>query len=124
MKRTRLSLFYLAGYLVPSGILLMLAPQFVLKLLFSTGDYGDLMPRLVGVVLFALGVVIVQIIRYRLEVLYTTTVFVRAVILLTLIALYTSSRDPFFLVLVGVVGFGVALTTTSYVLDRRSGTKQ
>ncbi|MBI3756691.1 MAG: hypothetical protein HY267_01815, partial [Deltaproteobacteria bacterium] len=122
MKRTRLSLFYLAGYLVPSGILLMLAPQFALKLLFSTGDYGDWMPRLVGVVLFALGVVIVQIIRYRLEVLYTTTLFVRAVILLTLIALYISSRDPFFLVLVGVVGFGVALTTTSYVLDRRSGT--
>ncbi len=98
----------------------MLAPQFALKLLFSNEEYGDVMPRLVGVVLFALGVVIVQIIRFRLEVLYTTTVFVRAVILLVLISLYLYSRDPFFLVLVGVVGFGVTLTTTSYLLDGKS----
>ena len=119
MKRTRLSLIYLASYLVGSGVFLMLAPQIALKLLFSNGDYGDAMPRLLGVVLFALGIVIVQIIRHRVEALYTTTVLVRAVILLTLLALYLSSRDPFFLVLVGVVGFGIVLTATSYWLDRK-----
>ncbi len=124
MKRTRLSLFYLAGYLLLSGILLIVAPQFALQLLFSNGDYGDVMPRLLGVVLFALGVVIVQIIRFRLDVLYTTTLFVRGVILLVLLALYGYSRDPFFLVLLGVVGFGVVLTTTSYLLDRQSGMKR
>ncbi len=124
MKRTRLSLFYLAGYLLLSGILLIVAPQFALQLLFSNGEYGDVMPRLLGVVLFALGVVIVQIIRFRLDVLYTTTLFVRGVILLVLLALYGYSRDPFFLVLLGVVGFGVVLTTTSYLLDRQSRMKR
>lgn len=123
MKRTRLSLFYLAGYLLLSGIFLMVAPQFALRLLFSNGAYGDVMPRLLGVVLFALGVVIVQIIRFRLDVLYTTTLFVRGVILLVLLALYVYSRDPFFLVLLRVVGLGVVLTTTSYLLDRKNKTE-
>lgn len=123
MKRTRLSLFYLAGYLLLSGIFLIVAPQFALRLLFSNGEYGDVMPRLLGVVLFALGVVIVQIIRFRLDVLYTTTLFVRGVILLVLLALYLYSRDPFFLVLLGVVGLGVVLTTTSYLLDRKNKTE-
>ena len=119
MRRTRLSFFYLAGYLLAAGVLLMAAPQFTLQLLLSNGTYGDVMPRLVGVVLFALGIVIVQIIRHRIEVLYTTTLFVRFVILGVLAALYVRSSDPLFLVLLGVVGFGVLLTGTSYLLDRR-----
>ncbi len=45
MKKTHLSLYYLVGYLIPAGIGLIAAPQFVLKLLLSNGDYGDVMPR-------------------------------------------------------------------------------
>ena len=45
MKKTRLSLFYLAGYLIPSGLVLMFAPTPALRLLRSTGQYGDVMPR-------------------------------------------------------------------------------
>src|SRR5207247_735630 len=54
MPRTRLSLFYLIGYLVPSGLAFLLAPQLTLKLLFSNGSYGDVMPRLVGVFILTL----------------------------------------------------------------------
>jgi len=93
-----------------------------LRLLLSNGEYGDALPRLLGAVLLALGVVIAQIIRHRLAVLYTTTLAVRAVILIVLAALYFSTRDPLFLVLFGIVGLGVVFTGTSYLLDRRAMT--
>ncbi len=52
MPRTRRSLYYLATYLLLGGMALLLAPQLALTLLFRNGHNGDVMPRLVGVVLF------------------------------------------------------------------------
>ena len=122
MKRTRLSLYYLAAYLLFAGLALMLAPTLALQLLLSNGSYGDVLPRLLGVVLFALGVFVAQVVRYALVQLYTTTLAVRVVILAVLVWLYASSGDPLFLVLLGIVGLGFVLTGTSYLLDRRSTT--
>jgi hypothetical protein len=48
MKRTHLSLYYLVGYLLPAGIALIAAPKVALKLLLSNGNYGDVLPRLLG----------------------------------------------------------------------------
>jgi uncharacterized protein YjeT (DUF2065 family) len=120
MKRTRLSLYYLAAYLVGAGVALILAPSLALTLLFTTGHYGDVMPRLLGVVLLALGIVIVQIIRHSLEVLYPTTLIVRTLIVAVLAGLLIYTRDPLFISLLVVVGFGMILTGTSYVIDRRT----
>ena len=120
MRRTHLSLYYLASYLLVAGIALIFAPAIALQLLLSNGNYGDVLPRLLGVVLFALGMVIVQIIRLRVEALYPTTLLVRLVILAVLAALYAYAGDPFFLVLIAIVGLGVLLTGTSYLLDRRA----
>lgn len=119
MRRTHLSLYYLAGYLLVAGVALIATGQFAMGLLLSNGEYGDALPRLLGVVLLALGILIAQIIRHRLEVLYPTTLGVRGLILAALAGLFVFTRDPFFLVLIGIVGFGVLLTGTSYVLDRR-----
>lgn len=121
MRTTRLSLFYLATYLVGAGVALVAAPGLALTLLFSNGHYGDVMPRLLGVVLFTLGVVVVQIIRHRVEALYTTTLAVRLVIVLVLAGLFVYSHDPLFISLFVVVGIGMILTGSSYVRDRRSG---
>ena len=120
VKRTRLSLFYLATYLLGAGIALILAPSLALTLLFTKGHYGDVMPRLLGVVLLALGIVIVQIIRHRLEVLYTTTLLVRAFIMLVLAGLLVYTGDPLFISLMVVVGLGMLLTGTSYFSERRT----
>ena len=117
MKTTRLSLYYLATYLVGAGVALVAAPGIALTLLFSNGHYGDVMPRLLGVVLFALGVVVVQIIRHRVEALYTTTLLVRAVIVLVLAGLFVYSHDPLFISLIVVVGIGMILTGSSYLRD-------
>ena len=119
MKRTRLSLYYLAAYLLGAGVALIIAPSLAFTLLFASGHYGDVMPRLLGVVLLALGIVIVQIIRHSLEVLYPTTLIVRTLIVAVLAGLLIYTRDPLFISLLVVVGFGMILTGTSYVLDRR-----
>lgn len=117
---TRLSLYYLAAYLLAAGIALIFAPSFALALLLAGGHYGDVMPRLLGVVLLALGIVIVQIIRNQLEVLYTTTLIVRTLIVAVLAGLLIYSRDPLFISLILVVGLGMVLTGAGYVRDRRS----
>ena len=119
VRRTRLSFFYLAAYLLGAGVALVLVPSLALKLLFSNGNYGDVMPRLPGVVLLALGLIIVQIMRHRVEVLYPTTLGVRAVIVVGLVALFIYSKDPLFISLTVVVGIGIILTGTSYLVDRR-----
>ena len=105
-------------YLIFAGLALIASPQFALKLLLSNGNYGDVLPRLLGVILLALGIVVLQIVRLNVEALYSTTLIVRGIILVCLFGLYFYSRDPFFLVLIGVVGLGVVLTGTSYYLDR------
>ncbi len=120
VRRTRLSLFYLATYLLGAGIALIFAPSLALALLFAKGHYGDVMPRLLGVVLLALGIVIVQIIRHRLEVLYTTTLLVRVFIMLVLASLLIYSGDPLFISLMVVVGLGMVLTGTSYLSERQT----
>jgi len=119
MPRTRLSLFYLIGYLVPSGLAFLFAPQLTLKLLFSNGSYGDVMPRLVGVFILTLGLLAFQIVRHRMEALYTTLLGLRVGILAALLGLFVYSSDPLFIVLIGVVGLGAVLTATSYWLDRQ-----
>src|SRR5712691_1914859 len=120
MRRTNLSLYYLAGYLVPAGLLLLFVPEFATKLLLSNHTYDYAPFRLAGVLLLVVGILIVQIIRHRLEMLYTTTLVARALIIATLLGLFISTGDPFFVVILFVVLIGVALTGASYVLDRRS----
>ncbi len=119
MRRTRLSLFYLAGYLLPAGAGLLFAPQITLRLLLSGGDYGNIFPRLAGMFLLGLFIIVVQLIRLRGEVLYQTTIIVRAFFCVCLGSFYYISRDPLFLVMLGIVAFGVVLTASCYAVDRK-----
>ena len=119
MKRTHFSLYYLAGYLLPAGIALIIAPRFALRLLLSNGEYGDVIPRFLGVLVLGLGIIVVQIIRHRIEALYPTTLFVRAIFLASFVWLYFYGGDPLFLTLLVVVGFGFLLTFFSFMRDRK-----
>jgi hypothetical protein len=120
VRRTHLSLYYLAGYLIPAGLLLLFVPEWATKLLLSNRTYDYAPFHLAGVLLLVIGILIVQIIRYRLEVLYATTLVARALISATLLWLFLSTGDPFFGVILVIVLIGVALTGTSYLLDRRT----
>jgi len=119
MRRTHLSLFYLVGYVIPAGLLLLFVPTFATKLLQSNVTYEEPPLRLAGLVLLALGLVLFQIVRHRVEVLYTTTLVVRAVLSTGLLYFFLSTGNPFFAVVLVVVLIGVGLTATSYFIDRR-----
>ena len=123
MKTTRLSLFYLIGYLVPSGLLLLFAPQVALTLLFSNsnGSYGDVIPRLAGVLALALGLLVVQIVRLKIEGLYTSIIAIRVILITCILGLYFYSRDPFFISLAVVIALGILLSLAGYLTDRRAG---
>jgi uncharacterized protein YjeT (DUF2065 family) len=120
MHKTRLSLFYLAGYLLIGGTGFLVVPQTMLNLFLSNGDYSDVMVRFVGLLLLALGILVVQIIRVRALPIYPATLIVRTVILVGLLIFFVVYRDPMMMVLFGIVGIGFALTLTCLMLDRRS----
>ena len=118
MNRTRISLLYLASYLVVIGLGLLLVPAQTLRLLLSNGAYGDTMPRLAGMLMAGLGLTIAGIMRAQAQALYPATLFVRVFFVASLIAIYAVARDPFFLTLTVIVLVGMGLTFSSYLIDR------
>ena len=118
MNRTRVSLFYLAGYLILGGLAMGVDPKLAMQLLFAEGDYGDVFPRLVGLLLLALGILVAWIIATRAERMYPGTLVARIVILTGLAGLYLLSLDPFFVSLFVIVLIGFLLTLSCYLADR------
>lgn len=116
--RTRLCLWYVVAYLSVTGLALAVAPSASLRLMQSTADYGDVMPRWVAMMSLALGALIAQTLRHRLTMLYPLGFFMPAAMLAGFAGLYRLSGDPLFLTVLGVVGVGVVLTGTSLLLDR------
>ncbi len=119
MIRTRLSLFYLASYLVLIGIGLLLVPHGTLGMLQSTRDYGDVFPRVAGMLMSGLGLSVFGMIRARASEQYPATLVVRLYFIVCIITFYRMTRDPLFVALLGIVGLGFILTVGSYLLDRR-----
>ena len=122
MNTTRLSLLYLGSYLVLIGLGLLFAPHGTLQILQSNRDYDDVFPRIAGMLMSGLGLSIFGMIRARASALYPATLVMRVYFIACFVAFYAMTRDPLFLVLIGIVGLGLVLTLTSYLLDRKSAT--
>ena len=120
MRWTRLTFFYVIGYLSLGGVGLVFAPEIALRLLGATTTYPPVLARFVGAFMVALAIVIAQIVRHRIEVLYPTTLLIRLVLIGTIVALYVESGDRLFLVLTAIVGLGMVLTTAGLLSDRRA----
>jgi hypothetical protein len=120
MGKTRLSLYYVATYLLLTGISLVAAPKQALSLLGAERTYDLIFVRSNGAFMIALGTLVAQIIRHRVEVLYATTLVVRVMFLSVFAWLYALTEDRLFIVILGVVGFGFLLTFACYVADRRA----
>lgn len=110
LPRTRLSLYYLAGYTLPVGLALMSEPRMTMQLLFSNHAYDDLGLRLGGVFLFSLGLIVVGMIIREVSRAYVLTLFVRAFIIAALLTLYAQYGDPALLTTSTVVTIGWVLT--------------
>jgi len=124
MNKTRFSLLYLGSYLVLIGLGLLFAPDSTLRLLQSNAEYGDVFPRVAGMLMSGLGLSVFGMIRARSSEQYPATLFMRVYFIACFVAFYAMTRDPLFLVLVGIVGLGLILTLASYLLDHRSSQRE
>jgi hypothetical protein len=118
MNRTRISLYYLGSYLVIIGVALLFAPHATLRILQSSGDYGDVFPRVAGMLMSGLGFSIFGMIAARSVQQYPTTLIVRTYFLVCIAAFYAMTSDPMFVILAAIVGFGFVMTLGSYLMDR------
>jgi hypothetical protein len=118
MDKTRLSLLYLGSYLALSGIGLLFAPQGTLRLLRFDRAYGDVFPRVAGMLMSGLGFSVFGIIRAGTPQLYPATIVIRIYFLICLAVFYRMNSDPLFLVLIVIVGIGLVLTLSFHLLDR------
>lgn len=107
MKARRMTLTYLATYLLLGGVGFASFPAPVLQLFQSTGDYGDIMPRIVGMFMCALGLLIWRILKNEDWKYYSLTIYIRSAIVLFLVWIYFKSQDPMWLILTGVVLVGL-----------------
>jgi uncharacterized protein YjeT (DUF2065 family) len=120
MTLKKFSLYYLIGYLGLGGIGFLSAPDVALRLLGSTGNYSEIMVRALGSFMIALSVLITQAMRHDLEPIVRTTVFVRCFFVSCFVSLFAASRDPMFLVITGIVTFGLMLTIASYLREGKN----
>src|SRR5262245_2236228 len=116
----RLTFIYLATYLLVGGFGFLLMPDLTLRLLLSNGNYGDVMPRLVGVFMVALGGVIVQFLRARDYRYYRYTVVARSFIVISLSVVYSRARDPLLIVLDAIVLVGLLPSIYVVAAERRA----
>lgn len=107
MDGRRATLTYLVAYLIVGGAGFALFPDVVLRLFRSTGQYGDVMPRLVGVFMCALGFLIYSILRHEDWKYYPVSIYARTGIVAFLFYLYAASRDPMLIVLSIIVLIGL-----------------
>lgn len=103
----RLTLIYLATYLALGGLGLLFFPEVALRLLFSTGEYGDVMPRIVGMFMLVLSLLVANFVRRGDYNYYSTTILARSFIVAVMGFLYLRTIDPLFLVLIGIVLLGL-----------------
>jgi hypothetical protein len=68
----------------------------------------------------ALGLLVSQIVRFRVERLYPITLPIRLGIWVFVAWLYLRSRDGFLVAVLGVVGLGIVLTAAAYAVERGS----
>ena len=120
MQKTRLSFYYLAGYLTLGGIGLLLFPQMAADLFLSNVEYDSVMLRMVGMLLIGIGIIIIQFIRHNVTELYSTTLVVRLFFCVCLVAFYFMTKNPFFLVILAIVALGFVLTGLSLLSDKRA----
>ena len=82
LSKTKISLFYLATYLIVIGFGLVFAPRNSLIVLQSNADYGDVFPRVAGMLMSGLGFTVLGLIRASAYELYPATLVIRVYFLI------------------------------------------
>jgi hypothetical protein len=119
-ERTRRTLIYPAIYLIGGGLGLLLWPDLMLRLLLVTGHYDLAFPRFAGAICVGLGLVVVQIMRRRVIVLYPTLIWARVFMCTCYAALAIDYHERFFWVIFAMVGVGAVATSIAWQTERHA----
>ena len=101
------TLMYLASYLLVGGVGFAFAPDIALRMFMSSGSYGDIMPKMVGMFMIVLGFLIALIVKREDYYYYLPTIIARTFIVLFMGTLYIRTRDPLFLIINIIVLVGL-----------------
>ena len=108
----------LAIYLLVGGLGLAFLPSLTLRLFLSTGDYGDIMPRVAGMLMIGLSGLIAQFVYYQDYRYYAYSVYIRSFFVLFLFFLFARPSDPLFLVLNAIVLIGLLPSIYTLIRER------
>ena len=121
MRLKRLTLIYPATILTFGGLGFALLPEFTLDLLQSNQDYGDVMPRLVGMFMVALGSLIGLFVARKDYTYYGYSIVARTGFFVFFFVLYSIDQDPLFLVFPAIVSVGLIASYFVYISEWRAG---
>lgn len=114
----KVTLTYLASYLFIGGIGFGFIPEMALKLFMSTGSYGEVMPRMVGMFMIVLGFLILLFIKNNDYKYYLPTIIARSFIVIFLGVLYWKSNDPLFIIVNIIVLIGLLPSILVFLKDK------
>ncbi|GEM_PF-5277126 len=118
MPKTRRSLFFVAAYLLATGLAMLLAPQLTLRLMFASHEYPDAFVQMAGVLMLGLGIVVINVILYGNRDFYRATLVARIPMWICILGLYLQTRENFFIVVLCVLGTGIVVTGSCYLSER------
>jgi hypothetical protein len=116
----KVAFVYLITYLSVAAVGFGLFPALTLKLFLSNGDYGAIMPRMLGAMMGVLSFLLFAIYRKGDWKKYSPfTMMARTPLVLFIFYLYYLSRDPMFLIINAIVLVGLVTTAVGTILQRR-----
>ena len=120
VRLKRIAFIYLISYLGVAAVGFGLFPALTLKLFLSNGDYGVIMPRMLGAMMGVLSFLLFMIYRNGDWKKYSPfTMMARTPLVLFIFYLYYLSRDPMFLIINAIILVGLVTTAVGTVLQRR-----
>src|SRR5215470_3240386 len=119
LTRTRVSLFYLATYLFPLAVGLLISPTGTFRLLGSTAEHVTTPWRSFGGLLLVLAVIVVRLIREHRSAAYINTAIGRLVFVSLFSYLVGHTGNHAYIVVLIVLGFGEAWTLIALAVDVR-----
>jgi len=114
----KLTLVYVATYLFIGGAGFAFLPAMTLALFLSNGDYGDVMPRAMGMFMLLASGLVINIIRFEEYRFYGYAILARSLIVLFLVYLYLKSLDPMFIVINAIVLVGLIPSWIVWLKER------
>ena len=120
IRLKRLAFVYLISYLAVAALGFGLFPALTLKLFLSNGEYGVIMPRLLGAMMGVLSFLLFMVYRQGDWQKYSPfTMMARVPLVLFIFYLYYLSRDPMFLIINAIILVGLVTTAVGTAMQRR-----